>query len=134
MPEVRPSGPQAAGEACEALVPRAVVRTRAHMPVEIHGHRLPAGQHPLMPLVADEQHQQVPPLLGHARGVGPHGGVTHGTLLVASARTWLDRLAAEGAEITEPPAEVPTGSGFTARHRDGTVIEYVEHRPTEEGL
>ncbi|KUL53730.1 MULTISPECIES: hypothetical protein [unclassified Streptomyces] len=59
---------------------------------------------------------------------------THGTLLVASARTWLDRLAAEGAEITEPPAEVPTGSGFTARHRDGTVIEYVEHRPTEEGL
>ncbi|MGV2915913.1 hypothetical protein [Streptomyces alfalfae] len=87
-----------------------------------------------MPLVADEQQKQVPPLLGDARGVGPHGGATHGTLLVASARTWLDRLAAEGAEITEPPAEVPTGSGFTARHRDGTVIEYVEHRPTEEGL
>ncbi|MFF8639942.1 VOC family protein [Streptomyces sp. NPDC015345] len=59
---------------------------------------------------------------------------THGTLLVDSARAYLERLAAEGAEITEPLIRVPTGSGFTARHRDGTVIEYVEHRPTEEGL
>ncbi|UFQ15530.1 MULTISPECIES: hypothetical protein [Streptomyces] len=59
---------------------------------------------------------------------------THGTLLVDSARAYLERLAAEGAEITEPLIKVPTGSGFTARHRDGTVIEYVEHRPTEEGL
>lgn len=57
-----------------------------------------------------------------------------GTLLVDSAQTYLTRLAAEGAEITDPLTKVPTGSGFTARHRDGTVIEYVEHRPTEEGL
>lgn len=59
---------------------------------------------------------------------------THGTLLVDSAQAYLTRLAAEGAEITDPLIKVPTGSGFTARHRDGTVIEYVEHRPTEEGL
>ncbi|MEV5975754.1 hypothetical protein [Streptomyces sp. NPDC052114] len=59
---------------------------------------------------------------------------THGTLLVDSAQKYLDRLAAEGAEITDPLIKVPTGSGFTARHRDGTVIEYVEHRPTEDGL
>ncbi|MFF3642245.1 VOC family protein [Streptomyces sp. NPDC002564] len=59
---------------------------------------------------------------------------THGTLLVDSAQAYLDRLVAEGAEITDPLIEVPTGSGFTARHRDGTVIEYVEHRPTAEGL
>ncbi|MFD4631952.1 VOC family protein [Streptomyces sp. NPDC058284] len=58
---------------------------------------------------------------------------THGTLLVDSAATYLDRLAAEGAEITEPLIKVPTGSGFTARHRDGTVIEYVEHRPRDDG-
>lgn len=57
-----------------------------------------------------------------------------GTLLVDSAQAYLTRLAAEGGEITEPLTKVPTGSGFTARHRDGTVIEYVEHRPTEEGL
>ncbi|WP_055563165.1 hypothetical protein [Streptomyces atriruber] len=59
---------------------------------------------------------------------------THGTLLVDSAQKYLDRLAAEGATVTDPLIKVPTGSGFTARHRDGTIIEYVEHRPTEEGL
>ncbi|AZM53133.1 hypothetical protein DMA15_11455 [Streptomyces sp. WAC 01529] len=59
---------------------------------------------------------------------------TNGTLLVDSAQKYLDRLAAEGAEITAPLVKVPTGAGFTARHRDGTLIEYVEHRPTEEGL
>ncbi|MGW0531883.1 VOC family protein [Streptomyces sp. NPDC003032] len=59
---------------------------------------------------------------------------TNGTLLVDSAQAYLERLAAEGAEITDPLTKVPTGSGFTARHRDGTLIEYVEHRPTEEGL
>ncbi|MGV9883187.1 VOC family protein [Streptomyces sp. NPDC003006] len=59
---------------------------------------------------------------------------TNGTLLVDSAQAYLDRLAAEGAEITDPLVKVPTGSGFTARHRDGTLIEYVEHRPTGEGL
>ncbi|WP_219690241.1 VOC family protein, partial [Streptomyces anatolicus] len=59
---------------------------------------------------------------------------TNGTLLVDSAQKYLDRLAAEGAEITDPLVKVPTGAGFTARHRDGTLIEYVEHRPTDEGL
>ncbi|MFE0178915.1 VOC family protein [Streptomyces sp. NPDC059002] len=59
---------------------------------------------------------------------------THGTLLVDSAQPYLDRLVAEGAEIVYPLVKVPTGSGFTARHPDGTLIEYVEHRPTEEGL
>ncbi len=58
---------------------------------------------------------------------------TDGTLLVDSARAYLERLEAEGAEITEPLIAVPTGSGFTARHADGTVIEYVEHRPDRDG-
>ncbi|MGW9206717.1 VOC family protein [Embleya sp. NPDC055664] len=58
---------------------------------------------------------------------------TTGTLLVPELAPYLDRLAAAGAEITEAPRRVPTGSGFTARHADGTVVEYVEHRPTADG-
>ncbi|MFI6688118.1 VOC family protein [Streptomyces sp. NPDC050485] len=57
-----------------------------------------------------------------------------GTLLVDDASAHLARLTARGAEVLEPLHQVPTGSGFTARHPDGTVIEYVEHRPTPEGL
>jgi hypothetical protein len=59
--------------------------------------------------------------------------VTDGTLLVDSARSYLERLTAEGAEILDPLVKVPTGSGFTARHPDGTVVEYVEHRPDADG-
>ncbi|TGA92100.1 VOC family protein [Streptomyces sp. MZ04] len=58
---------------------------------------------------------------------------TAGTLLVDSAQKYLDRLTAAGAEITDPLKAVPTGAGFSARHPDGTVIEYVEHRPTPDG-
>ncbi|MFD9069278.1 VOC family protein [Streptomyces lasiicapitis] len=59
---------------------------------------------------------------------------TDGTLLVDSAEAYLTRLTAEeGTEILVPPHRVPTGTGFTARHPDGTVIEYVEHRPTPSG-
>ncbi|MFI9584655.1 VOC family protein [Streptomyces sp. NPDC052236] len=58
---------------------------------------------------------------------------TTGTLLVDSAETYLARLTAEGAEILDPLHSVPTGAGFTARHADGTVIEYVEHRSTIDG-
>ncbi|WP_189968670.1 VOC family protein [Streptomyces violascens] len=56
-----------------------------------------------------------------------------GTLLVDDAAAHLARLTALGAEILDPLHKVPTGSGFHARHPDGTVIEYVEHRPTPEG-
>ncbi|MFF9900475.1 VOC family protein [Streptomyces longispororuber] len=58
---------------------------------------------------------------------------TDGTLVVDSAAAYLERLAAEGAEVLVAPHAVPTGTGFTARHRDGTVVEYVEHRPTPDG-
>ncbi|MEI5099373.1 hypothetical protein RB200_13180 [Streptomyces sp. PmtG] len=58
---------------------------------------------------------------------------TDGTLVVDSAERYVERLAAEGAELLVPPHRVPTGTGFTARHRDGTVVEYVEHRPTPDG-
>ncbi|MEU5694006.1 VOC family protein [Actinosynnema sp. NPDC020468] len=54
---------------------------------------------------------------------------THGTVLVADVGPYLERLAREGAEVLDPPVDVPTGVGFTARHPDGTVVEYVHHRP-----
>lgn len=59
---------------------------------------------------------------------------TTGTLLVSDLEPYLDRLAEAGATVVHPPVEVPTGTGFTARHADGTVVEYVQHRPTPEEL
>ncbi|RBM18709.1 glyoxalase/bleomycin resistance/extradiol dioxygenase family protein [Streptomyces sp. PT12] len=58
---------------------------------------------------------------------------TTGTLLVADAAPYQERLAAAGAEIVLPLSEVPTGASFTARHPDGTTVEYVHHRPTADG-
>ncbi|WNV89826.1 hypothetical protein [Umezawaea sp. Da 62-37] len=54
---------------------------------------------------------------------------THGTLLVADLGEYEDRLVAEGAEILDARIDVPTGAGLTARHPDGTIVEYVHHRP-----
>ncbi|MGV9269063.1 VOC family protein [Kitasatospora sp. NPDC003701] len=58
---------------------------------------------------------------------------TTGTLLVDDVRPYYERLLAEGAEIVFPLQEVPTGAGFNVRHPDGTVVEYVHHRPTATG-
>ncbi|MET9364959.1 VOC family protein [Streptomyces sp. NPDC006632] len=56
-----------------------------------------------------------------------------GTLLVDDASAHLARLTERGAKIVVPLHEVPTGAAFYARHPDGTVVEYVEHRPTPGG-
>ncbi|MER6395504.1 VOC family protein [Kitasatospora sp. NPDC001603] len=58
---------------------------------------------------------------------------TTGTLLVDDVRPYYERLLAEGAEIVVPLRDVPTGAGFNVRHPDGTVVEYVHHRPTTAG-
>ncbi|KOT97546.1 glyoxalase [Streptomyces sp. NRRL F-5755] len=58
---------------------------------------------------------------------------TVGTLLVDDVRPYHEKLVAEGAEIIFPLQEVPTGAAFNARHPDGTVVEYVHHRPTPDG-
>jgi predicted enzyme related to lactoylglutathione lyase len=42
-----------------------------------------------------------------------------------AARLLLER---EGAAIIEAPNEVPTGRNMRARHPDGLVVEYVQHR------
>lgn len=59
---------------------------------------------------------------------------TTGTLLVDDVEPYHQRLVAAGAEILAEPHDVPTGRGFTAEHPDGTVVEYVQHRPTPEEL
>ena len=56
---------------------------------------------------------------------------TVGTLLVDDIGPYFARLTAQGAEVVNPPAERLGGAGFTVRHPDGTVIEYVHHRPLE---
>lgn len=69
---------------------------------------------------------------GAAEALAPFRSTT-GTLLVDDVVPYHDRLVAEGAEIIFPLQQVPTGAGFNARHPDGTVVEYVHHRPTSEG-
>jgi len=66
---------------------------------------------------------------GSEQALAPFRSTT-GTLLVADVQPYYDRLVAEGAEIIFPLQEVPTGAAFNARHPDGTVVEYVHHRPT----
>jgi predicted enzyme related to lactoylglutathione lyase len=56
---------------------------------------------------------------------------TVGTLLVDDIGPYFARLTAQGAEVVHPPAERLGGAGFTVRHPDGTVIEYVHHRPSD---
>ncbi|MDR6866112.1 putative glyoxalase superfamily protein PhnB [Microbacterium resistens] len=58
---------------------------------------------------------------------------TTGTLLVDDVQPYYDKLVAAGAEIIFPLQQVPTGAGFNAVHPDGTVVEYVHHRPTPDG-
>jgi len=51
------------------------------------------------------------------------------TLLVASLDAEIARFEELGIELLEPPKEVPTGRNLLARHPDGSIVEYVEHRP-----
>lgn len=59
---------------------------------------------------------------------------TTGTLLVDDVQPYYDKLVAAGAEIVFPLQVVPTGAAFNAVHPDGTVVEYVHHRPDPQGL
>jgi predicted enzyme related to lactoylglutathione lyase len=56
---------------------------------------------------------------------------TVGTLLVDDIEPYFARLMAHGAEIVHPPGERLGGAGFTVRHPDGSVMEYVHHRPSD---
>lgn len=69
-------------------------------------------------------------LAGTQEQLAPHW-TTVGTLLVDDIRPYFGRLKAQGAEVVYPPSERLGGAGFTVRHPDGTVIEYVHHRPSD---
>jgi predicted enzyme related to lactoylglutathione lyase len=53
---------------------------------------------------------------------------THMTFLVDDIESYARYLPTVGAEVLEPPKIVPTGWNMLARHPDGTLVEYVEHR------
>lgn len=53
---------------------------------------------------------------------------THATFLVDDIEGFAAHLPTVGATVLEPPQPVPTGRNMLARHPDGTLVEYVEHR------
>ncbi|WP_085044260.1 VOC family protein [Ensifer aridi] len=69
---------------------------------------------------------------GTPEALAPFASTT-GTLLVDDVRPYYDKLVSAGAEIIFPLQEVPTGAAFNAVHPDGTVVEYVHHRPDRKG-
>jgi predicted enzyme related to lactoylglutathione lyase len=69
-------------------------------------------------------------LEGSPEQLAPHRAAV-GTLLVDDIAPYFERLIAHGAEIVHLPAERLGGAGFTVRHPDGGVMEYVHYRPSE---
>lgn len=67
-------------------------------------------------------------IAGSERALAPFAA-TDATLLVASLEQAAARVRAGGGEIVEEPKAVPTGRNMLARHPDGALVEYVEHRP-----
>ncbi|WP_190817513.1 hypothetical protein [Saccharopolyspora pogona] len=59
---------------------------------------------------------------------------TVGTLLVADVGPYEKRFRQEGLDFVQERFRAPSGEGFTVRHSDGTVIEYVHHRPSAHEL
>ena len=54
---------------------------------------------------------------------------SHGPLVVDDLAATQQQLLQAGAVITQPISPVPTGMMLYARHRDGTVMEYVQWTP-----
>lgn len=53
---------------------------------------------------------------------------TSATFLVDSLSEYRDFLIQNGAEIIRDIQQVPTGLNMTIKHRDGVIVEYVEHK------
>jgi hypothetical protein len=52
---------------------------------------------------------------------------TSATFLVDSIAEYRDFLSHNGAVIIRDVQQVPTGLNMTVKHKDGVIIEYVEH-------
>jgi predicted enzyme related to lactoylglutathione lyase len=50
------------------------------------------------------------------------------TIAVEALEPVIAAMSAAGAAILDGPRDVPTGRNLTARHPDGTVVEYVQPR------
>lgn len=66
----------------------------------------------------------------------PHGlaAQTTVTVLNADLDETVTRQVAAGAEIVQERWTAPVGAGTRLRHPDGLVVEYLEHRPTEDDV
>jgi predicted enzyme related to lactoylglutathione lyase len=56
------------------------------------------------------------------------------TVLNADLDQAVARQVAAGAEIVQERWEAPVGAGTRLRHPDGLVVEYLEHRPTNDDV
>lgn len=55
---------------------------------------------------------------------------TQATFLVDSVTQYKEFLLRNGAFVVRDILKVPTGLNMTVRHADGTIVEYVEHKPS----
>lgn len=55
---------------------------------------------------------------------------TTGTILVDDVEPYYARAVEAGARIVFALQDVPTGRAFNAEFSDGTVVEFVHHRPS----
>lgn len=53
---------------------------------------------------------------------------TTATFLVDSIMEYKDFLMDNGAVVIRDIQQVPTGLNMTVKHKDGVIVEYVEHR------
>lgn len=66
-------------------------------------------------------------IAGTNQALEPFKG-TSATFLVDSVSEYKDFLGQNGALVIRDIQQVPTGLNMTIKHKDGIVIEYVEHR------
>lgn len=56
------------------------------------------------------------------------------TVLNANLDIAVARQVAAGAEIVQERWKAPVGAGTRLRHPDGLIVEYLEHRPTDDDV
>lgn len=52
---------------------------------------------------------------------------TSATIRVDDLRKFREFIISNGGKVLEDIKKVPTGENMTAQHKDGTIIEYVQH-------
>lgn len=66
-------------------------------------------------------------IAGTEDSLAPFTG-THASFMVDDIEAFSNHLPTVGAQILRPLKAVPSGWNMLARHPDGSLIEYVEHR------